>query len=257
MEDLKGMAVGEIMTPDPSTIKEHETMEQARVMMWRMDVRVLPVVDQVGRLSGMIGIKDIVKLSLNPPATETRGEFIGEKDADVEDLEVRSLMVEPPITTSPDEDLQEAARKISENDISALVVLEDGEIKGILTQIDLIELIASLREVDQAYVQITGLEEGLDVIWAMHGSIQKYLQLFGQIIRPRVMNVHVVPYHRGGRETKYSLKLRLQTDKGMFFAKNHGWNLVQVLDEALETLRREVVHEKEKRLERVKEASRG
>jgi hypothetical protein len=42
----------------------------------------------------------------------------------------------------------------------------------------------------------------------------------------------------------------------MFFAKNHGWNLIQVLDEALETLRREIIHEKEKRLERVKEASR-
>lgn len=259
MEELDGMKVEEIMSPDPSTVQEHETVGDALVLMNRMDERALPVVDESGRLSGMIGIKDIVKgPTLKPPTTETWGERVGEKEHDVENLEVKSLMVEPPITTSPDEAIQEAARKMAKNDISALVALEGEEIKGVITQFDLIEFIASLGEVEQAYVQITGLQEDIDVVYSMHDSIRKYLQLFGRIIRPSLMSIQVVHHRkRGGHETKYSLRLRLQTDKGMFYARNHGWDIMKTLDEALETLRREIIQEKERRIERIKVASRS
>ncbi len=258
-EDLEGMKVEEIMSPDPSTIQEHETVGDATVLMDSMDERVLPVVDESGRLFGMIGIKDIVKgPALKPPTTETWGERVGEKDRDVENLEVKSLMVEPPITTSPDEAIQEAAKKMAENNISALVALEGEEIKGVITQFDLIEFIASLGEVEQAYVQITGLAEDIDVVYSMHDSIRKYLQLFGRIIKPSVMSIQVIHHRKkGGHETKYGLRLRLQTDKGMFYARNHGWDIMKTLDEALETLRREIIQEKERRIERIKVASRS
>lgn len=259
MEELEGMKVEEIMSPDPSTIQEHETVGDALGLMNRMDERALPVVDGSGRLSGMIGIKDIVKgPTLKPPTRETQGERVGEKERDVENLEVKSLMAEPPITTSPDEAIQDAARKMAKNDISALVALEGEEIKGVITQFDLIEFIASLEEVEQAYVQITGLAEDIDVVYSMHDSIRKYLQLFGRIIKPSVMSIQVIHHRkRGGHETKYGLRLRLQTDKGMFYARNHGWDIMKTLDEALETLRREIIQEKEKRIERIKVASRS
>ena len=43
--------------------------------------------------------------------------------------------------------------------ISSLPVLEDGKIVGIITKYDMIELLASFRQRDMVYMQITGLEQ--------------------------------------------------------------------------------------------------
>lgn len=257
MEELKGITVNEIMTPDPMTIGVHQTLDEARSLMKGLDVKTLPVVDPQGRVSGMIGIGDIIKGTQKPTSHQTDGELSGMSDSAIGNLEVRTLMVDKPITISPDAGIQEAARKMADNDVSTLVVLEGDEIVGIISQIDLIGLIASYREVDQAYVQITGLEADSWTFDAMHDSIHKYLQRFGQVVRPRIMDVHVVPHKKEGHQTNYSLKVRLQTDKAMFYARNHDWNIIAALDGAFETMWRHIKKEKEKHLEVVKEASRG
>jgi CBS domain-containing protein/ribosome-associated translation inhibitor RaiA len=257
MEELEGITVNEILTPWPMTIGVHETLKEARSMMKGLDVKTLPVVDTQGILVGMIGIGDIIKKTQKPTSHETLGEVSGLSDSAAENLEVRTLMVEKPITASPEETLTDAARKMADHDVSTLVVLDADEIVGIISQIDLIELIASYQEVDQAYVQITGLEADSWTFDAMHDSIHKYLKRFGQVVSPRIMDVHVVPHKQEGQQTKYSLKLRLQTDKAMFYARNHDWNIIAALDGAFETMWRHIKKEKEKHLEVVKEASRA
>lgn len=250
IEDIKNSLVQDVMTPAPTTLREHETVDHARNIMKDMDEKVLPVVDKYGALSGMVGIKDIIENAAKPARREERGERRGEKLSPYENLEVWSIMSSPAITTSPKDKIFSAAKKMTEHEISTLAAVVDGDIKGVLTQIDLIEMIASFREGEQTYVQITGLDDGPETFDAIYDIIQKYLQKFNQVVKPLVMNIHVVTHKSEGEETKYSIRLRLQTDHGMFYTKQYDWNIMRALDEGLENMRRKIFQEKEKQVDK-------
>ncbi len=252
VDELKQTDVKDFMTPSPSTISEHDNIGKAKAMMKRLDVRVIPVVDKYGKLTGMIGIRDIVKETPKPITRQEKGDMTGEKVSPQKDLEVRSIMNEPPITTSPKSGIRSAAKKMVEHKVSTLVAIEDDEIKGILTQFDLIEMITSFREEDQVYVQITGIQERPEVYDQMYDLIQTYLQKINKVMKPLVLNVHVIKHQKEGGQAKHSVRLRLSTDHGMFYSKKFDWNVMRALDEALETLRRRIFEKKEKRVDRKK-----
>ncbi len=253
MTEFKDLKVNEIMTPAPSTITEHDTLDMAKSMMRDFDENVIPVVSKDGKLSGMIGIKDMIKSDLYPYIREEKGDMTGERDSPHRNIEIRSLMTAPPITTSPEESGVDAARKMAENDISTLIALdENGSITGVLTSIDLIETLASFKEGERAYVQITGVDQGPDTLDMMYELIQKHLQKFNHVVKPLVMNIHVVTHNKEGTETKYSLRIRLQSDHGMFYVKEHDWNMMRALNEGLQNMERIIFEEKERHLDQIR-----
>ncbi len=251
LEELKKTTVKDFMTPSPATIEEHQKIGKARAMMKRYDVRVLPVVDTHGHLSGMVGIQDIINKVAQPISRQERGERTGERDS-YKDIEVSSIMSEPPITTSPNSEIKSAASEMLEHNISTLPATDDGKIKGIITQFDLIEMLTSFRERDQVYVQITGLEERPEIYEQMYDIIQNYLQKVNKVLKPLVLNVHIVSHQTSGEQSKYSVRLRLSTDYGMFYAKKFDWNMMSALDQALESIRKKVFKDKEKKLDQRK-----
>ncbi|MFW6040746.1 MAG: CBS domain-containing protein [Thermoplasmatota archaeon] len=242
MEDLAKTPVKDIMTPSPNTIGEHETIGKAKAMMEKLDVKAIPVVDKHNKLSGVIGIKDIIKETARPINREGEGRYhqAGEKSSPYQDIEIGSIMISPAITTTPNDDLKQSTINMIDNDISTIIVTEDDDIKGVLTQIDIIEMIASFREAEQVYVQITGLEEDPDIYEGMYELIQNYLQKINNVIKPLVLNVHVVTHRKKGHEKKYSIRLRLNTDHGMFYAKKFDWNIMRALDDGLSSLKRTI-----------------
>ncbi len=247
LDELEKTTVKEFMTPSPTTIQEDENIKKARAMMKRYDVRVLPVVDKHGTLRGMIGIQDLLEEGFRPISRQEKGDRTGERTS--QELEVRSIMSEPPLTTEPNSMIHEAADKMMEHNISTLVATKDNEIKGILSRYDLIEMLTSFREEEQVYVQITGVEEGPEVYDEMYDIIQKYMKKMNQVVKPLVLNVHVVTHQKEGNQRKYSVRLRLSTDHGMLYAKEFDWNMMKALDIALESLKKRIFEEKEKRVE--------
>ena len=53
--------ISEIMTENPFTVAEHDTIEDCMVKMTDKHIRHLPVTDERNRLVGMISIGDVVK----------------------------------------------------------------------------------------------------------------------------------------------------------------------------------------------------
>src|SRR5256885_12033552 len=74
-------------------------------------------------------------------------------------LEVQSVMRSPPITVGPDADVHRAAELMAKNHISSVVVTEKDEPVGIITTQDLMQFLAALREREQLFVEISGLED--------------------------------------------------------------------------------------------------
>jgi CBS domain-containing protein len=115
------LTVSDLMTTQLITIKASEPLKEARVDMELGVVRHLPVVDDRGRLVGVVSDRDL----------------LAHKRAN----RVADVMTRDVITTRPDAPAFEAASTMLDNKISSvLVVAEDNTLVGMVTQTDYLEL---------------------------------------------------------------------------------------------------------------------
>ncbi|WP_226009962.1 cyclic nucleotide-binding/CBS domain-containing protein [Halomicrobium salinisoli] len=61
------------------------------------------------------------------------------------DIFVSRLMTADPLTVSPDTFVEEAANVLQEEDIGSLLVAEDGDLVGILTTTDFVDIVAASK----------------------------------------------------------------------------------------------------------------
>ncbi len=74
LEDVK---VRQIMTAKPVTISPSQTLEDALLLMERHKVGAFPVVDENGRLKGIISVRDLMRAFINVLGLGTPGVLIG------------------------------------------------------------------------------------------------------------------------------------------------------------------------------------
>jgi signal-transduction protein with cAMP-binding, CBS, and nucleotidyltransferase domain len=67
-------------------------------------------------------------------------------------MQVRNLMRSPVVSVGPDQSLQSAAQVMAEHGIGSVVVEQDGQVAGILTERDVMHAAAQLGDVAQARV---------------------------------------------------------------------------------------------------------
>ncbi len=73
IEDLNSLKVKEVMTPSPLvTAKEGITLEEATKILQKNKIEKLPIVDENGKLKGLITIKDILKREKFPNANKDK-----------------------------------------------------------------------------------------------------------------------------------------------------------------------------------------
>ena len=64
-EDLKSLRVKDIMTEDPITIPPTYTLQDALLLIQKTKVGAFPVVDDQGKLKGIISIRDLIRAFIN------------------------------------------------------------------------------------------------------------------------------------------------------------------------------------------------
>jgi acetoin utilization protein AcuB len=131
------MTVRDIMTRATETASPDESVLQARDRFREGGFRHLPVVEG-GRLLGVVSDRDVLRaagpsLGLN--------EFEPDTGTDV-DRPLREIMTCDVVTADPLMSVEEAADTMLRHDVSALPVLDEGRLVGILTTADLLRLTA-------------------------------------------------------------------------------------------------------------------
>jgi len=245
---LREITVQEVMTAHPNCLYEDDTIDQARAVIYKLDVRALPVVRHDDKIVGVIGLKDISKVSHYQKKRQTKGDIAGEKSSSAK-VEVKSVMNTPPVTISREAQITDVVELMRKNDISTVVVAEDNEPLGIITQYDLIELIASFKKEDQVFVQLSGLHEAESEMYdVMFELIQKYIKRVGKICTPKVFTIHVHSEggsHDAGGDVR--LRGRLTTEHEMYYATAEDWDIMKALSELLSQLERMIRKDKEKK----------
>ena len=68
------------------------------------------------------------------------------------------------------------------------------------------------------------------------------------IVTPRLLNLHIVQHQSDGDNSKWSIRARLQTDRGMYYQNHHDWELMPALAGILEAFETRIKDEKDRRV---------
>nr|WP_201280505.1 CBS domain-containing protein [Hassalia byssoidea] len=150
--------VADVMSRDPIVVRSETSLNEAIQILAERRISGLPVVDDAGKLVGIISETDLMwqetgvtppayimfldsVIYLQNPATYERdlhkalGQTVGE------------VMSKDPITISPEKTLTEAARVMHDKNVHRLPVLdESGQVIGILTRGDIVRAMAASQD---------------------------------------------------------------------------------------------------------------
>lgn len=125
--------VAELMTPGPLAVTADTLVSDAIRTCVRLHARHLPIVDGEN-LVGIVSARDLRRCEVAGKAEQTP---VGE------------IMADEPITVGPRDPAPDAATLMATAKVSALPVLQDGKLVGLLTLTDLLDhCMATLREPD-------------------------------------------------------------------------------------------------------------
>ena len=136
------MLVRDYMTKDVFTLRVDKKLVIADELMKWAHVRHVPVVDQDGRLVGIVSHRDLLRASISSIETRVAA---AEKRQHLASVTVREVMQAQVQTISPDAPVQEAAKLMRERKIGCLPVVTDGRLIGIITESDLLRIVAQLQ----------------------------------------------------------------------------------------------------------------
>lgn len=131
--------VRDIMETEVTTLGRNDSLQLARDIMTLGRVRHFPVIDD-GTVVGVVSQRDLYKASLGSVMK------YGEKAQRtfLEGIAVKEVMSDLPITIAPHASVKEAARLMMEKKIGCLPVLEGPRLVGIITETDMLKLVAEL-----------------------------------------------------------------------------------------------------------------
>jgi acetoin utilization protein AcuB len=142
------------MTKEPITATPDTSLMKAAKMMKEREIRRLPVVDEQGRLLGVVTDRDVKAAS---PSKATTLE-IHELYYLLSEIKLKDIMTKNPISVSPTDTVERAAILLNEKRVGGFpVVDEEGKVVGVITEMDIFRVLISITGVKHGGVQF-GIE---------------------------------------------------------------------------------------------------
>lgn len=133
------MLVRKKMKTNLVTITKNEKMATAKRILQEKNIRHLAVVEEK-KLIGLVTHMDIRKAEASPATSLD----VRELHYLLDKLTVGDIMTRNVITISPDVSVEEATTLLHDNHIGCLPVLEDGNLVGMLTEYDVMEILINV-----------------------------------------------------------------------------------------------------------------
>jgi CBS domain-containing protein len=135
------LTVREIMTDRPQVARAEDSLRKAAREMVRSRISALPIVDNEGRLLGILTEREIIRELL---ATSLQREMLGTGPrnhavgAHRPDRVVSDVMTRQVLCVSPEQPLADVASLMSNKNVDRVPVVHDGRLVGFLTRGDIV-----------------------------------------------------------------------------------------------------------------------
>lgn len=200
------MKVARRMVREVITIAPSATVHDALHLLHQNDIRHLPVID--GKtFAGFVSEAELRQVLLLPGGN---------------DMRIKDIMNTDPVTIGPEENLEEAARRIYEHRIDGLPVLEDGRLVGIVTVVDILA----------AFIEIMGVLQASSRIDIVLGEDPEAFESVSRIIKKKggdIMSVGMGDEQASGRRCYFFRLNKCDVDVIAEALRTGGYEVMSVI----------------------------
>lgn len=227
----------------PYSISMDDSFTTARSLIRDLNLSRLPVLSGGNELEGVVDVLDMLK-GIIKRERSGKSRLSGE-EIKLDKIGIKSFMNKNPLIVRPDQSLRVVINTMLRQKTPTAMVAEGKEVKGIITVRDILKFIG--KEVRGVYVTVTGLQyEDNFIKRVVDEEVTNEIRKIGKFMEIDSMILHVDRYHEMGKRIKYSVKGRLITRRGMFFAGDFAWDVTKAVRGVLQKLEREVLKKKER-----------
>ncbi|MBT8120330.1 MAG: CBS domain-containing protein [Gammaproteobacteria bacterium] len=141
-EDKKMITIEEFMTPDPYTLRQSDSINDAWEVMIGKHVRHIPVTDDNNHVVGLVTQRDVLAAT-DPGAIREAKSASHEVKSDVT---LSEIMIRDVTVIRKDDSLRQAALYLQTHKYGCLPVVVDDRLVGIITDSDFIDIAINLIE---------------------------------------------------------------------------------------------------------------
>ena len=131
------ISVESIMTPDPVKLTADDTLGTAHKLMTEKHIHHIPIVDGSDGLIGLISHRDILAANSST---------LNDNPTDNSNTLLSNIRTSPVVSIPPETGTLKAAQYIHNSRHGCLPVVDDGNLIGIITEYDFVEVAISLLE---------------------------------------------------------------------------------------------------------------
>lgn len=209
------MLVGERMSHPVITVHPDLPVQEALNLMRREKIRRLPVVDQRGKLVGLVSERDLLHAS----PSDATSLSVWELNYLLSKIEVGEVMTENVQTVTDDTPVEVAARIMADHKFGGMPVTRGEEVVGIITETDLFTIFLEMLGARYRGVRVTCIAPN---------------------IPGELAEITTAVYERGGNFVSLSTALGDSTETGLVTFKVEGLK-IEDMREILEPLVDEIV----------------
>ena len=134
------ITIEEFMTPEPYTLLETDSLNDARKIMTEKHIRHIPIIDNDNHVLGLVTQRDVLAATEPGFKVQTKG-ISCELDIKLADIMIRDVSV-----IHREDSLRQAALYIQSHKYGCLPVVSDNRLVGIITDSDYIDIAINLLE---------------------------------------------------------------------------------------------------------------
>jgi CBS domain-containing protein/ribosome-associated translation inhibitor RaiA len=237
ISDFGHANVDEVMS-GAIVIEEQTTLGNALSKMRRYNISRLPIINTKGVLVGIVNALDIAGVISTPRERSTKSKGIGSL-ATIRDLEVKSIMKRS-ISVERGTRVNDIISHF--NNYEEIVVVGDRRPIGIITPKDILELI--LPRISKPTIHVAHLVDEVT-----RSEIEMQMHKFLEKIQGKLGDVHLVVVYVDKHKTrKYSMRARLNTDRGVIDAKGVAFDPMSACKVMISRLDRRIKSEHSQRV---------
>ncbi len=212
------MRIKDVMTREVVTVSEKTSIHDARRLLSDKKIRRLPVVKD-GKLTGLVTERMLLEASPSQATTLS----IYELHYILAKMTVSEIMVKDPVTVSSSLPVEEALKMGREKGYGGFPVVDDGNLVGIITESDIVKIMAKLIGVFE-----TGVRIDIDTDKSF-GNLQSIMKILDEKKIPLLSLMLLSDSDTGSGYCH--IFLRLKIDRGDEIAeelKSAGFNVTDV-----------------------------
>lgn len=236
-EVYKGRRASQVATY-PFCVSLGDSIAVAKSMIRQMRLFRLVIVDEKSRADGIVDTLDLLSTIVDKHQA-SRGELAGNA------IKLEEVLASSPrikqshfITVAPETGLGEVVERMVKQG-EPVAIVQDEKLEGMITPADILALQAPAQE--GVLVKITGQQQEDPFIkTVIDEELTHFASKIGKMLPIQDITVDIDRKESDGKRVKYSVKAKLITERGMFFAHDFAWDVTKALRGVIHKLEREV-----------------